>query len=174
MLSYDGKGPMRQILLTALLALGLSALQGCQVRPLYSSQTGTQAYLASVGIKPADDRVEQELRNRLIFLYSGGQGEPASPEYTLDMAFTGTPSRALREELTDGITAQRYSATVIYTLRDNKTKEVIGSGKRTVVTFYDQTTQEFANRRALRDAENRAAQQLAEIIRADTASILTR
>lgn len=86
----------------------------------------------------------------------------------------GEASEALREELTDGITSQRYTAVVTYTLKDNRTARVVGSGKRTVVTFYDQTTQEFANRRALRDAENRAAQQLAEIVRADTASIVTR
>ncbi|MEX3010818.1 LPS assembly lipoprotein LptE [Hoeflea sp. TYP-13] len=164
---------MRHVLLAAMLALSFAGLQACQVKPLYSSQTGVTSSLASVGIKEVNDRVAQELRNQLIFLYSGGKGEPVKPDYTLNIAVAGTASAALREELTDGITAQRYSATVTFTLLDNRTKKVIGSGKRTVVTFYDQTTQEFANRRALRDAENRAAHQLAEIVRADTASMIS-
>lgn len=165
---------MRQMLLAAMLGLTVLGVQACQVKPLYYTGSTTQESLASVAIKPVDDRVSQELRNRLIFLYSGGQGEPASAEYTLDFNVRGRASRVLREQLSDGITSQRYSATVTYTLMDNKTKKVVGSGKRTVVTFYDQTTQEFANRRALRDAQNRAAHELAEIIRADTASIVTR
>ncbi|MCY6383180.1 LPS assembly lipoprotein LptE [Hoeflea prorocentri] len=165
---------MRHILLAVLLVFGVSILQACQVKPLYSTSAGTESKLLSVGINPADDRVEQVLRNRLIFMFSGGKGEPAHPDYTLDLAVAGSASAALREQLTDGITAQRYSAIATYSLRDNKTKEIIGSGKRTVVTFYDQTTQEFANRRALRDAEDRAAGELAEIIRADTAALITR
>lgn len=157
-----------------MLGLAVFGVQACQVKPLYYSGSTVQENLASVAIKPVDDRVSQELRNRLIFLYAGGRGEPVNAAYTLDFTMTGRASRVLREQLSDGITSQRYSATVVYTLMDNATKKVVGSGKRTVVTFYDQTTQEFANRRALRDAENRAAHELAEIIRADTASIVTR
>ena len=156
-----------------MVAYGLT-LQACQVQPLYATNTLTAQNLASVGIEPVDTRVAQVLRNRLIFLYSGGQGEPSRPVYTMNLNFNGRASAALREELSEGITAQHYSATARFKLVDNETKKVIGSGTRTVTTFYDQTTQEFANLRALRDTENRAAQQLAEIIRADTASILSR
>ncbi|MDF1776427.1 MAG: LPS assembly lipoprotein LptE [Rhizobiaceae bacterium] len=165
---------MRHVVLAALMAFGLFAVQACQVKPLYSSRSGAESKLVSVGVDPVDTRVEQELRNHLIFLYSGGKGEPANPDYTLTFSLQGVASSVLREQLTNGITAQRYTATVTFTLRDNETKQVVDSGKRSIVTFYDQTTQEFANRRALRDAENRAARELAEIVRADTASILTR
>ncbi|MCP4319894.1 MAG: hypothetical protein GY789_28930 [Hyphomicrobiales bacterium] len=165
---------MRHVLLATILVLSVIGLQACQVRPLYYSQSGVESTLASVGVDEVDDRVSQELRNRLIFLYSGGKGEPLNPDYSLQVDVEGDASVALREQLADGITAQRYSATVTYTLKDNRTKKVVGNGKRTVITFYDQTTQEFANRRALRDAEDRAARELAEIVRADTASIVTR
>ena len=165
---------MRQVLLAAILSISVFGLQACQVRPLYYSGTDVKSNLASVGIQDVDDRVSQELRNRLIFLYSGGRGEPASPDYMLAFTMTGVASKALREQLSDGITSQRYTATVTYTLTDKRTKEVVGSGKRTAVTFYDQTTQEFANRRALRDAENRAARELAEVVRSDTAAIVSR
>ncbi len=160
--------------LAGLMAACALVLHGCQVQPLYATNTLTAQNLESVAIKPVDERVAQELRNRLIFLYSGGKGEPVNAKYTLALSFTGTASAALREELSEGITAQRYEASASYTLTDNATKAVVYSGTRNVITFYDQTTQEFANRRALRDAENRAAWQLAEIIRADTASILSR
>jgi LPS-assembly lipoprotein len=130
--------------------------------------------LSSVAIKPVDERVAQELRNELIFLYSGGAGEPSNPEYQMTLSVRGQSSRALREDLTNGISSQRYSAVATYTLTRVSTGEVVSTGKRRVTTFYDQNTQEFAKSRALRDAETRAAKQLAEIIRADTAAILSR
>jgi len=171
--------PWRTTLAAAVVAVAGLALQACQVQPLYSSSTHMATTLSAVAIQPVNPdsnaaRVEQELRNRLIFLFSGGAGEPAAPDYTMALRFRGAASGILREQLTQGITAQRYTATATFTLTDNQTKQVVGNGTRRVVTFYDQTTQEFANRRALRDAENRAAQQLAEIIRADTASMLSR
>lgn len=169
-LTHSGSGRLT----VALFAVICLFLQACQVQPLYSSNTQTAANLQSIGIKPVNDRVAQQLRNRLIFLYSGGKGEPAFPEYTLTLKFSGVASAILRSELSRGISAQRYTATADFVLMNTRTSEVIGKGKRKVVTFYDQTTQEFANRRALRDAENRAAEQLAEIIRAETASYLSR
>lgn len=157
------------------LALGTTfALQACQVQPLYYSGSSTHQMLSSVAIKPVDNRVAQELRNELIFLYSGGAGEPADPQYQMKLNVTGQSSRALREDLTNGISARRYSAVATFTITRAATGEVIYTGKRRVTTFYDQNTQEFAKNRALRDAETRAAKQLAEIIRADTAAILSR
>ena len=164
----------RKWLFAAVLAACGLSLQACQVRPLYATNTLTAQNLASVGIDPVDNRVAQVLRNRLIFLYSGGKGEPVSPDYTMNLSFAGRASAALREELSEGITAQRYQATARFVLTDNKTKQIVGSGTRKVTTSYDQTAQEFANLRALRDAENRAAEELAEIVWADTASILSR
>ena len=63
----------------------LGALTGCQVRPLYSTGGNTEAVLSSIGISEADTRVEQQVRNNLIFLLAGGAGEPAQPEYMLEM-----------------------------------------------------------------------------------------
>jgi LPS-assembly lipoprotein len=174
MSSFDLSRRRTKWLTAGVFAVSVVLLQACQVQPLYSSNSHTAANLASVEISPATTRVGQVLRNHLIFLYSGGKGEPANPDYTLNVSVTGAGSAILREELTAGITAQRYSAAATFTLTDKRTKKIVDTGTRRVVTFYDQTTQEFANKRALRDAENRAARQLAEIIRADTASILSR
>ena len=57
----------------------LGALAGCQVRPLYSTGGNSEAILSSIGISEADTRVEQQVRNNLIFLLAGGAGEPAQP-----------------------------------------------------------------------------------------------
>ena len=77
-----------------LLAIGsFVALAGCQVKPLYSEgpQGKPAKALASIEISDADDRVEQEVRNALIFLTSGGAGEPARPEYKMALNVTSMP-----------------------------------------------------------------------------------
>ena len=173
MLSFELFHAGRRRIILSLLAVVCLTIQGCQIQPLYSANSQTAASLQSIGIKPVDDRTAQVLRNRLIFLYSGGRGEPANPEYMLTLKVRGGGSGILREQLSSGITAQRYQATATFSLVDTRTGEEIGKGTRKVVTFYDQVTQEFANRRAQRDARNRAAEQLAEIIRADTASMIS-
>lgn len=175
----------RRIRRTAFAATALAGaaltLQACQVQPLYyqntstlAPQSSTREMLASVAINPVGDRVALELRNELIFMFSGGAGEPANPEYTMQLQVKTQASRALRDGLLNGIVSRRILATAVYTISLTATGEEIYKGTRKVTTFYDQNTQEFANNRAMRDAENRAAQELAEIIRADTASVLIR
>jgi LPS-assembly lipoprotein len=51
---------------------------------------------------------------------------------------------------------------------------VVASGTRQFVSSYDVPRQEFAALRAKRDAENRAARELAELIRLAVAQDLTR
>ena len=62
------------------------------MRPLYSTPSPTvtgsvndniRSKLASISINQPGDRVTQEVRNNLIFLFGGGAGEPASPAYSL-------------------------------------------------------------------------------------------
>jgi LPS-assembly lipoprotein len=54
------------------------------------------------------------------------------------------------------------------------TSTAIKSGNRTAVALVDFPVQEFAKLRAVRDGENRAAKELAELIRADIAAALSR
>ena len=66
----------------------LVALAGCTVQPLYGNSAPgapgqtVRADLASVAVAPVSERVSQEVRNHLIFILSGGAGEPAAPQYT--------------------------------------------------------------------------------------------
>ena len=154
----------------------LSVLAGCTVTPLYGTSTasissqdgGVAAQLASVEITQATDRAGQELRNHLIFLLGGGRGEPANPVYRLQLATTSHVSRGpsisvseVTLEPSSGFVAMRSD----YTLVETATARVISAGTRAVQAPFDNPGQNFAAQRAVRDAENRAARELAEVLR---------
>lgn len=174
MLLSDGNGMRSAAKL--LIGIGLLALAGCQVRPLYSTGSGMQQTLASISISEADDRVEQKVRNSLIFLLGGGSGEPANPEYHMELNVTATSSGVLLDTVDDDDAARagRITVTADYNLARSDTAETVRSGRRSVVSLVDFPIQEFAKVRAIRDAENRASRELAELIRADIAASLAR
>ena len=154
----------------------LAALAGCQVRPLYSDgPTGTtSAALASIEIAEADDRVEQEVRNALIFLAAGGQGEPVNPQYHLALNVSHRTMGVLYDDAEDRAAAGRIVVKADYNLTRTATGETVKAGYRSAVALADFPEQEFAKVRAVRDAESRAAKELAELIRADIAAALGR
>lgn len=154
--------------------LMLTALAGCQVRPLYSDSVGTSTALAAIEISEADDRVEQEVRNALIFLVAGGQGEPVNPQYHLALTVTHRAMGVLYDQARDRAGAGRIVVKADYNLTKIGTGETVKSGNRTAVALVDFPIQEFAKVRAIRDGENRAAKELAELIRADIAAALSR
>ncbi|PST17501.1 hypothetical protein C7U60_20810 [Mesorhizobium plurifarium] len=162
-------------------ALSLAALGGCQVRPLYSDgPTGsTSTALAAIEISEAEDRVEQEVRNALVFLTSRGQGEPVNPQYHLALSVSHRTMGVLYEtsdveDDDDRAGAGRVVVKADYNLTKTSTGETVKAGRRTAVALVDFPRQEFAKIRAVRDGENRAAKELAEIIGADLAAALGR
>ena len=157
--------------LAGLLAL---AAAGCQVRPLYGTDSQVQENLASIAFSPADDRVEQEVRNQLIFLTSGGAGEPSNPAYYVDMDVKVRNVGVLLEISSDTPRAGRIEVKATFSLKNVATGEILKSGRRIAVALVDFPDQQFAKIRATRDAENRASRELAELIRADLAAWLGR
>nr|WP_242224147.1 LPS assembly lipoprotein LptE [Shinella zoogloeoides] len=149
-------------------------LAGCQVRPLYSTPGGTEGKLASISISEAGDRVEQQVRNDLIFLFAGGAGEPQNAVYHLEMDVTVRTVGVLNDVRDDIARSGRVTVTADYNLTRADSGETLASGKRSAVAMVDFPAQEFAKLRAVRDAENRGARELAELIRADVASALAR
>lgn len=145
-----------------LLAAGLAA---CTVRPLYGPVAATgaplTAELVSVEIPPLPTRVGQELRNQLIFAFTGG-GAAAAPLYRLDLTVSGGAGGALSSRIQ---TFQVYRVTASYRLTDAVTGAMLASGSVTGTTSYNVSNQGFADYRAERDAENRAAADAAEQIR---------
>lgn len=158
-------------------ALGLLAVSGCTVQPLYgdaSSSLRPAAYgqapsaVASVGIKPATTRYEQELRNHLVFAFNGGAAEPAQPRYELALGLRRRPIAAARIQggaSDNEPTAGALMLTAAYTLTDTATGSIVARGNRSTTATFDRPRQDYASLRALRNAEDRAARELAEMIR---------
>ncbi|RCS23628.1 hypothetical protein DUT91_10000 [Phyllobacterium salinisoli] len=169
---------LKRSALFAILAGTLMTIAGCTVQPLYSGgggaagiggtvAPGMREKLASIAIEPATTRYGQEVRNKLIFLLSGGAGEPATPAYRLSLGVTSSTIAAVSVDIGDSTdrTGRPSAGTVRvasnYVLRDTNGKPV-AKGTRVVSASFDRPRQEFANLRAERDAQDRAAQELAE------------
>ena len=119
-----------------------------------------------VAVKPTTTRVGQEVRNRLLFLLHGGQAEPAAPRYTLALAVGSISEASANIQVAEENepTAALKTVRANYTLTDSH-GTVIAAGKRQYMASYDVPRQEFAAVRARVDAENRAARELAELLR---------
>lgn len=158
----------------AAMAASVLSLSSCQVRPLYSTDSDVGKSLAAIEFSEAESRVELEVRNSLIYLAGGGKGEPVKPEYTVDLTVKSRVIGVLLEMSSDMARAGRVEVSADYSLQRAGSDEVLKSGRRTAVALVDFPGQEFARLRAIHDAENRAARELAELIRADLAAALGR
>lgn len=155
----------------------LLAAGGCTVRPLYGDaaiQTGSLAggetmksALASVAVKSPTNRVELEVRNHLIFLLGGDGGTPATPKYMVEQSVSSvTTGAAIVQSTVDSEpTARQVTVRSVYTLKEIETGKVLGQGDRSITSSFDVPRQEFAVLRAERDAQNRAAREVAELLR---------
>ncbi|MBL8584868.1 MAG: hypothetical protein JNL61_21890 [Rhizobiaceae bacterium] len=149
---------------------------GCTVQPLYGKAPvgtdGTQTaaintQLAAISVKQVDTRYAQQVRNDLLFLFYGGTNQPAAPRYVLDLGVTALNewTATTQVDTDDRATAAMLTMISTYLLTDAETGETISSGRRQISSSYDVPTQEFAALRAKRDAEDRAARELAELLR---------
>ncbi|MBB6010852.1 LPS-assembly lipoprotein [Aquamicrobium lusatiense] len=162
-------------LVTGAVLLSVALASACTVRPLYSNQpltVGGQTIateeLASISVKPVRTRYAQQVRNNLIFGLTHGKGEPASPVYSLDLGVTESIQSAASIQVTtdqDEPSAGIVTLTADYRLTEVSTGKLVGAGKRSISSSFDRPKQEFATYRAELDAENRAARELAEILR---------
>jgi LPS-assembly lipoprotein len=170
------------VLKFASLAAALAFLAGCTATPLYGAPTTTpaafagdaassmsmQSTLSSVAVSAATSRQGQQVRNRLIFLFGQGAGEPRQPAYTLDMTVTsrviGVAAVPVAGIIYSGQpSASNVELTATYSVKD-ASGAIIGKGVRRATAAYDVPLQNFAERSALMDAEDRAARDLAEAV----------
>ena len=176
MSSYDrnrsggGRKAGRVILLAAIAATALAA---CTVQPLYAptaAGTSVVAALGDISIEPIGGRVAQEVRNQLIFALNGGQGQPANPRYRMRLSVSSS-------EVALGVnpisTAPAYSMHVAatYEVRSVADDKIVYRATSRQSASYDRVNQEYANTRAKRDAEDRAAALVADDIRIRLASV---
>jgi LPS-assembly lipoprotein len=165
--------PVRPVALAAAIALAALA-SACTVRPLYSnaplssaSSVSAQAELASIAIKPVTTRYAQQVRNHLIFAFTGGGERTATPAYSLDLNVSEALESAAAVQVATDVdqpTAGTVRLTANYRLTDIETGKVVARGRRTMAASYDKPPQEFASYRAQIDAENRAARELAQLL----------
>lgn len=169
-------------MVAALLAAGLTA-SACTVRPLYSDAVAPgasapmAAQLASVSVNPVTTRQAQEVRNHLIFLLGGGQGNPDAGAYSLNLRVASQSTAAAVVQVTattDSPSSSLLTMSASYSLIESATGRVVSTGRRQISSTYDVPTQRFAALRAERDAENRAARELAEQLRFAIAQDLSR
>lgn len=157
----------------------LAMLGGCTVQPLYHAGSTnfvvSTAPLSRVSVDDVNDRISQQVRNELVFLlYNGGSADPAA-DHRASLSTSSSIADIFRVSEPDGstnITARRVTLTGTLTLTRIEDGVTIASESRSATASFDNTRQEFANLRALRDAENRAAAELAERFRIVVATAL--
>ncbi len=160
MSSSDRIGASRRVVL----GVALAALAGaCTVRPVYM-QTATggapMADLSAVSVGQVGDRVAQEVRNNLIFAFTGGR-PAAPPRYDLSLNVSTSEIR-LGFEKDETAPAYQVTVAVKFELKDIASGRSILRSSSSGVASYDRSNQNFANVRARIDAENRAAQAVAD------------
>jgi LPS-assembly lipoprotein len=165
----------RAIRLAAASALA-ALLSGC-IQPLYAPTTlstqGTsiRTALASVEVPMVPDRFGHTIRNELVFLLEGRDGNEPK-RYRLLLAASENVSATIVNSATQRADSASVNASVNYRLISNATNGEIASGSATGFATYERSTQRFANLRAARDAQQRVARQLAEQIHVQLATKL--
>jgi LPS-assembly lipoprotein len=140
----------------------VSAMRGVDVLPL-STPRGTRI-----------DRIGSELRNDLIFGLTGGAGA-TSPTHRLTVSIGSGQQQIIVDIASGRPDVQIENLTATYVLTDLATgKAVVNATTIAAVSFnLPGQQQRFAGERGLRDAENRAAQVIADNIRTRLASYFT-
>ena len=161
----------------AVLAVALAVLSGCQVRPLYAPASaaagpyagGPQADLSTIVIDPPRTRQEQTFRNALSFLLHGGR-EPAAARYDLVYRLTIRSQEIAIERGTGTPNAYQLSGSVSFLVKDIGSGQSVYGANVTAIDSYTRSSQNFANIRARRDAEDRLTKALAELAQARLAA----
>jgi LPS-assembly lipoprotein len=147
----------------AVLASALTlALSGC-IHPLYGSN-GVASRLAQVEVSPIPDRVGHYLAEELKF-ETNGSGAAPPPKYRLDITTQETLGGLIVNLHTLTSDAASLTLTATYSLVEIESGKEITKGTANATASYDRSEQRFANVRAARDAEIRAATVLADQIR---------
>ena len=136
-----------------------------------ASQSGVAGELPAIAINDPSSRLEQAVRNELVFLFTGG-GAPAAPRYRMQLAVAGSVSNLTVEVATGRPTDSTYNLVATVTLVEIATNETIVAETFRTAAAFEQTTQRFANERATLDASQRAARDVAARIRTRVAVAL--
>ena len=161
----------------------LAALTAGCFQPMYAEKRdgtpGLREKLMGVEVPPVDKpnasrdaRVQVEIRNALAFkLYGTATGMP--PTHKLVLRFNSSRSSLMLDPNTALPTGENYGIDAQYNLIDLATNKSVMTGTTFSRLSYDTfqgNMQRFARQRAFRDAEDRAANEIAENIQTRLAS----
>jgi LPS-assembly lipoprotein len=165
-----------------LAVIALAALTAGCFHPMYAEHAdgtpGLREKLLGVDIPPADKpiasreaRLGVEIRNALAFkLYGNATGMP--PTHRLVLKFTTARSSLIVDTTTGLPTSENFGIDLQYNLIDIATGGSVMTGSTFSRVSYDipGSYQRFARARAIRDAEDRACQEIADRIQTRLAS----
>lgn len=153
-------------------------LAACQVRPLYLSTDGAHSNIPDlksieIQVDSRADVARQALLNELIFALRGGDSL-LEERYNLSILLTKRSQRVAVEEFEDVPNAFFVELVASFTLFDNTTRRTLLTGESFSNSSYDFSSQRFANIRAERDADQRAATVIAKDIQTRLATFFAR
>ncbi|HEV2160128.1 LPS assembly lipoprotein LptE [Bradyrhizobium sp.] len=163
----------------------LAALTAGCFQPMYAEHTdgtpGLREKLMGVDLPPINKpnasreaRVGVEVRNALAFkLYGTATGMP--PTHRLEIRFTSSKSSLILDPATGLPNSENYGIDAQYNLIEVVSGKSVMTGTTFSRVSYDMpgSYQRFARNRAVRDAEDRAANEIAENITTRLASFFT-
>jgi LPS-assembly lipoprotein len=143
--------------------------------PLFGSGSSLNDALRDVDVARIEGRIGNELRNDLIYELTGGEGNRTNAPYRLTLVAEVTSFNPVVDNQSGRSLSNIISFDITYKLHDVVQNRVVLTEQALARVSIDASQQRFANLRARRDAENRAAKIAAEQIRARLASFfLTR
>jgi LPS-assembly lipoprotein len=156
-----------------LLPLAL-VVAACTVRPLYApapaiGEAGPSADLSAILVDEPVNRVEQVFRNALLFGLRGG-GDAAAARYSLVYRLTVREREVAVERQTGTPNAYQLTGQLSFLVKDLASGDSLYGASVTAVDTYVRSSQNYANIRARRDAEDRLADTLAELTQARLAA----
>ena len=171
-----------RIAVRLLAVAALAALTAGCFQPMYAEHAdgspGLREKLMGVEVPPVDKnnasreaRIQVEVRNALAFkLYGNATGMP--PTHRLVLRFTTSRSSLMVDANTALPTSENYGIDAQYNLIELATNKSVMTGTTFSRVSYDipGSIQRFAHARAFRDAEDRAANEIAENIQTRLAS----
>lgn len=147
-------------------------LAGC-FQPLYGpSLSGPRTALGTIGVEPIPEHLGHQLKSELDFQLNNGT-PPESPVYRLKISPKGNSVSVVADSAMSRPQVMTYVVTASYTLEEVRSGKVVTTGQATVQASFDRDIQRLATVRAQRDAEVRAATQLAEQIKVRVLSALS-
>lgn len=160
-------------------ALSLAVLAGGCFRPLYAESTtstvggSVRSALRSIDFPEIKGLIGHYLRNELVFEFDGGN----EPDAAKTLKFDASIAESIEVVTVDYANGRADSAVLVATatwkVTRNGTGEVVSSGTNSVREPYERSSQRFATVRAARDAQVRAAKNLAGLIRGQISADLT-